>query len=138
MHFPGATRCKGGVISILRFVQRRTTSLTELDGEWIVAYIIAEPCIGVKDTACVDVCSVECIHPTRDEPDCGAAAMLFVDPMKRIDWGACASVCPVDAIRAEGDLPERWDRFGLMNADTIRCGLPANNDAGAIRRMRPI
>ena len=42
--------------------------------------------------------------------------MLFIDPMKRIDWGACASVCPVDAIRAEGDLPDRWDRFELMNA----------------------
>ena len=27
-----------------------TTSLTKLDVKWIVAYIIAEPCIGVKDT----------------------------------------------------------------------------------------
>jgi len=64
--------------------------------------------------------------------------MLFIDPMKRIDWGACASVCPVDAIRAEGDLPDRWDRFELMNADTIRCGLPVNSDAGAICRKKPI
>jgi NAD-dependent dihydropyrimidine dehydrogenase PreA subunit len=90
---------------------------TEPVGEQIVAYIIAEPCIGVKDTACVDVCPVECIHPTRDEPDFGAVAMLFIDPMKYIDCRACASVCPVDAIRAEGDLPARWDRFERMNAD---------------------
>ncbi|MCA1610368.1 MAG: ferredoxin, partial [Acidobacteria bacterium] len=29
-------------------------------------YIIAEPCIGTKDTACVDVCPVDCIHPRKD------------------------------------------------------------------------
>jgi NAD-dependent dihydropyrimidine dehydrogenase PreA subunit len=82
-----------------------------------VAYIIAEPCIGVKDTACVDVCPTECIHPTKDEPDFDAVAMLFIDPIKCIDCGACAPACPVDAIRAEGDLPDRWDRFEWMNAD---------------------
>src|SRR5256885_8469169 len=25
-----------------------------------MAYVIAEPCIGTKDTACVDVCPVDC------------------------------------------------------------------------------
>ena len=30
-----------------------------------VAYIICEPCIGTKDTACVDVCPVDCIHPAE-------------------------------------------------------------------------
>ena len=28
-----------------------------------MAYVITEPCIGTKDTACVDVCPVDCIHP---------------------------------------------------------------------------
>jgi len=32
-----------------------------------MAYIIAEPCIGVKDTAWVDACPVDCIHPKKDE-----------------------------------------------------------------------
>ena len=32
-----------------------------------MTYIIAEPCIGTKDTACVDVCPVDCIHPRKDE-----------------------------------------------------------------------
>ena len=27
-----------------------------------MAYIICEPCVGTKDTACVDVCPVDCIH----------------------------------------------------------------------------
>ena len=31
-----------------------------------MAYVIGEPCIGVKDTACVDVCPVDCIHPKKD------------------------------------------------------------------------
>jgi NAD-dependent dihydropyrimidine dehydrogenase PreA subunit len=33
-----------------------------------MAYVIAEPCVGTKDTACVDVCPVDCIHPRKDEP----------------------------------------------------------------------
>jgi hypothetical protein len=28
-----------------------------------MAYVIAEPCIGTKDTARVDACPVDCIHP---------------------------------------------------------------------------
>ena len=34
-----------------------------------MTYVIAEPCIGVKDASCVEVCPVDCIHPTPDEPD---------------------------------------------------------------------
>ena len=34
-----------------------------------MAYVIAEPCIGTKDNSCVEVCPVDCIHPTPDEPD---------------------------------------------------------------------
>ena len=34
-----------------------------------MAYTIAEPCIDVKDTACVDVCPVDCIHPTKSEAE---------------------------------------------------------------------
>ncbi|MEK7853563.1 MAG: ferredoxin, partial [candidate division NC10 bacterium] len=32
-----------------------------------MTYIIAEPCIGVKDRACVDVCPVECIYDGEDQ-----------------------------------------------------------------------
>ena len=30
-----------------------------------MAYVIAEPCIGTKDSACVDACPVDCIHPRK-------------------------------------------------------------------------
>jgi len=43
-------------------------------------YIIAEPCVGTKDTACVDVCPVDCIHPRKDEAGFEAAEMLYIDP----------------------------------------------------------
>src|SRR5512133_454900 len=33
---------------------------------WPMAYVIAEPCIGVKDSACVDACPVDCIHPKKN------------------------------------------------------------------------
>jgi hypothetical protein len=39
-----------GRSSSFTLLNSATTSLTKLDGKWIVAYIIAEPCIGVKDT----------------------------------------------------------------------------------------
>src|SRR5579864_7030277 len=61
-------------------------------------YVIAEPCIGVKDTACVDVCPCDCIHPRRDEPDFLPAAQLYIDPEECIDCGACVPACPVAAI----------------------------------------
>jgi len=34
-----------------------------------MTYVITEPCINVKDTACVDVCPVDCIHPTKNAPE---------------------------------------------------------------------
>ena len=32
-----------------------------------MACVIAEPCIGTKDTACVDACPVDCIHPKKNK-----------------------------------------------------------------------
>jgi ferredoxin len=82
-----------------------------------MAYIIAEPCIGTKDTACVDVCPVDCIHPRNDEPDYEQFEQLYIDPVECIDCGACVPVCPVTAIFPLEDLPEKWERFTDINAD---------------------
>ena len=72
-----------------------------------MTYVIAEPCIGTKDLSCVEVCPVDCIHPTPDEPDYDAVEMLYIDPEECIDCDACVEACPVDAIFAEDQLPER-------------------------------
>ena len=45
-----------------------------------MAYVIAEPCIGTKDSACVDACPVDCIHPKKDEAKFEGEEMLYIDP----------------------------------------------------------
>ena len=75
----------------------------------LVAYVIAQPCIGLKDASCVEVCPVDCIH--SDD----AAEMYFIDPDECIDCGACVDPCPVDAIYAEEDVPEAQILFVDIN-----------------------
>lgn len=82
-----------------------------------MTYIIAEPCVDTKDTACVDVCPVDCIHPTKDEDDFEDANMLYIDPDECIDCGACEPVCPVEAIFPEEDVPENWQSYIQKNYD---------------------
>src|SRR5205085_332033 len=63
-----------------------------------MAFIITDPCITTKDTACVDVCPVDCIHPRKDEAEFEQSPMLFIHPDECIDCGACVPACPVSAI----------------------------------------
>ena len=89
-----------------------------------MTYIIAEPCVGTCDTACVEVCPVDCIHPTKDE---WAAKgydesnlddkLLYIDPEECIDCGACEPECPVEAIFEESEVPEEWNKFIKINYD---------------------
>ena len=58
-------------------------------------FIITDPCIETKDTACVDVCPVDCIHPRKDEPEFAQMTMLYIHPEECIDCGACVPACPV-------------------------------------------
>ena len=83
----------------------------------LMAYVIAEPCIGTKDNSCVEVCPVDCIHPTPDEPDYDSVEMLYIDPEECIDCDACVEACPVDACFAEDQLPEEWQQYTKLNVD---------------------
>ena len=80
-------------------------------------YIIAEPCIGVKDTACVEVCPVDCIHPKKDEEGHAGATQLYIDPNTCIQCGNCEPVCPPKAIFTEETIPEKWKHYQQINAD---------------------
>jgi NAD-dependent dihydropyrimidine dehydrogenase PreA subunit len=82
-----------------------------------MAYVIAEPCIGTKDAACIDACPVDCIHPKKDEPGFAEHNMIYIDPVECIDCGACVPVCPVSAIFALDDLPEKWSEFAQKNSE---------------------
>jgi len=81
-----------------------------------MAFVITEPCIDVKDTACVDACPVDCIHPRSDEPEFADSPQLYIDPEECIDCGACVPECPVEAIYAEDEVPEQWQSFIEVNA----------------------
>ena len=80
-------------------------------------HIIAEPCVGTRDTACVEVCPVDCIHPKNDEGNFEEASQLYIDPDTCIDCGLCVDECPVQAIFPEEDLPEEWTKYIQVNVD---------------------
>ena len=76
-----------------------------------MTYVITEPCIGLKDRSCVDVCPVDCIHDDGDDD-----FLLYIDPDECIDCGACEPACPVTAIFAEDDVPDDMTAYTEINA----------------------
>lgn len=68
-----------------------------------MAYVIAQPCVDVKDKACVDECPVDCIYE--------GVRSLYINPNECVDCGACEPVCPTEAIFYEDDLPEEWEWY---------------------------
>jgi len=81
-------------------------------------FIVTDPCIETKDTACVDVCPVDCIHPKKDEPEFEQAAMLYIHPEECIDCGACVPACPVTAIY-DGPDSTPSSQKDLIEANTV-------------------
>ena len=79
-------------------------------------FVITEPCVGVKDGACVQVCPVDCIH-TKDESD-----QYFIDPDSCINCGLCVDECPVSAIFDEDDVPTEWNKYIQINVDFFEEG----------------
>ena len=79
-----------------------------------MAYIIAEPCIDVKDRGCVDVCPVDCIYEGADQ--------LYIHPDECIDCGACEPECPVTAIFAEEDTPDEFQSYIEKNRKYFEAG----------------
>ena len=76
-----------------------------------MTYVIAEPCIGEKNGACVDVCPAGCIHTTPDAPQ------NYIDPDVCIECEQCVLVCPVNAVFLDQEIPSEWQRFIDVNAE---------------------
>ena len=74
-----------------------------------MTYVIAQPCVDLKDRACVDECPVDCIYEGK--------RMLYIHPDECVDCGACEPVCPVEAIFYEDDTPEQWKDYYTANVD---------------------
>jgi len=68
-----------------------------------MTYVIAQPCVDVKDRACVDECPVDCIY----EGD----RKLYINPRECIDCGACEPVCPVEAISQDRRVAQEYTEF---------------------------
>ncbi len=73
-----------------------------------MTYVIALPCVDVKDRACVDECPVDCIYEGERS--------LYIHPDECVDCGACEPVCPVEAIYYEDDLPDEFQSYADFNA----------------------
>jgi len=91
-----------------------------------LTYVIALPCVDVKDKACIAECPVDCIY----EGD----RMLYIHPDECVDCGACEPVCPVEAIFYEDDLPAQWADYYKANVEFFSSvGSP-----GGAAKMGPI
>ena len=76
-----------------------------------MTYVIAQPCVDVKDRACVDECPVDCIYE--------GSRSLYINPNECVDCGACEPVCPTEAIRFGFD-PAR-NKIGMAVVDSEEC-----------------
>ena len=74
-----------------------------------MTYVIAQPCVDLKDRACVDECPVDCIYEGN--------RMLYIHPDECVDCGACEPVCPVEAIFDEIGSPGGAAKVGVIDAD---------------------
>ncbi|WP_369236285.1 ferredoxin [Streptomyces sp. R21] len=72
-----------------------------------MTYVIAQPCVDLKDKACIDECPVDCIYE--------GPRKLYINPDECVDCGACEPVCPVEAIFYEDAVPSEWS--GYTTAD---------------------
>jgi ferredoxin len=75
-----------------------------------MSYVICDPCIDVKDKACVDVCPVDCIHGNEED------LQMFINPNQCLICGTCEVVCPVGAIYEDKEVPDKWKHSVELNA----------------------
>ena len=95
-----------------------------------MTYVIALPCVDIKDRACVEECPVDCIYE--------GGRSLYIHPDECVDCGACEPACPVEAIYYEDDVPDKW---AVHTADNARFftdvlpgqGVPLGSPGGAAK-----
>ena len=87
-----------------------------------MTYVICEPCVDVKDKACVEECPVDCIYE--------GGRSLYIHPTECIDCGACEPACPVEAIFYADDVPSEWSDFTAWNAEFFTDQVTGMGDPG--------
>ena len=84
-----------------------------------MTYIIAEPCIDIKDKSCVDVCPVDCIHE--------ANRILVIDPEECIDCFAAGE---------QFMTPYGLRTFGELENQSVRVLTDSGFRPAYVRRFR--
>nr|WP_063892340.1 MULTISPECIES: ferredoxin [unclassified Streptomyces] len=74
-----------------------------------MTYVIAQPCVDIKDRACLAECPVDCIYE--------GVRTLYIHPGECVDCHACEPVCPVEAIFPEEELPPHWAHYRAVNEE---------------------
>ena len=82
-----------------------------------VTYVIAEPCIGEKNGACVDVSRRAASTPRPRRPRTTSTAAY-------IECEQCVLVPPVDAVFLDKELPDEWRPFEAVNAAFFQANKP--------------
>ena len=97
-----------------------------------MTYVIAQPCVDVKDKACIEECPVDCIYEGQRS--------LYIHPDECVDCGACEPVCPVEAIFYEDDVPGEWRAYYKANVEFFDAlGSPGGaSKLGLIERDHPL
>lgn len=70
-----------------------------------MAYVITSLCVDCKDTACADVCPVECIYDYKGDDRGKFPNQLYIHPDECIDCTNCEPACPWKAIFEEDEVP---------------------------------
>ncbi|MEU2289124.1 ferredoxin [Streptomyces sp. NPDC013178] len=94
-----------------------------------MTYVIALPCVDVKDRACVLECPVDCVHE-------GTRA-LHIDPKACVDCRACEPARPVDAIFREDELPPQWTHCASADAEFFTGSVMGGREPGPAREDLP-
>lgn len=68
-----------------------------------MTYVIAQPCVDIKDKACIEECPVDCIYE--------GPRKMYIHPDECVDCGACEPVCPVEAVFYEDAVPSEWTDY---------------------------
>ena len=101
-----------------------------------MTYVITQPCVDVKDGACVPVCPVDCIYE--------GGRMLYIHPEECISCGICETFCPVEAIYRDDEVTADEQVFIKINAEYFgdqasRLGSPGGaGDCGALEIDHPL
>ena len=94
-----------------------------------MAYVIAEPCIGTKDTACVDACPVDCIHPKKDSDKYATEEMLYIE-ISQTGSNPIPAGTTLSFLLQEGDVA---DTFNVFTPEQNHCDSAFRSRAAFLR-----